>query len=511
MPLTAEAIEGFTKSVLGARYDDPKPIPDHHREMWALCVDPHPQVAIAAPRGSAKSTAITFAYILASVLFKEHQHVLIISANEELASGFLNDIKIELQENELITELFGFKRFIKERETEIIVELEGNYRFRIIVKGAEQRMRGLKWERKRPSLVVPDDLEDEELVASEPRREKFRRWFYGAVKPILRDGGKIRMVGTIMHMDSLLNRFMPPTKSGFTVETPLKRYTEGSKEKLKDLSPNYDGDTPHRAWLSVLFRAHDVDFENLLWPEMYSVDRLRTIRQDFAEQGMLDIYSQEYLNNPIDPAKAYFRKSDFIPMEQGDHEIRKTYYAAADLAITQTKRSAYSAMPVGGMDCDRKLYITDMRRGRFDSLEIADEVFSIHARWDIAVFRMESENIQKSIGPFLYDRMNRTGIYLNVDAKPPTKDKESRAQTLRAMMRAGQVKFDKEAEWYPDLEEELIHFPKWTTCDQVDALAWLALLVHEMIEAPTAQEYDEEVWDLEHQNYYEGINTVTGY
>jgi len=511
MPLTAEAIEGFTESVLGARYDDPKPIPDHHIKMWRLCVSDHPQVAIAAPRGSAKSTAITFAYVLASVLFKEHQHVLIISANEELASGFLNDIKVELQENELITELFHFKRFVKERETEIIVELDGGYRFRIIVKGAEQRMRGLKWERKRPSLVVPDDLEDEELVASEQRREKFRRWFYGAVKPILRDGGKIRMVGTIMHMDSLLNRFMPPAKSGFTVNSPLMVETESDPEKLKLMKPKYDGDTPHRSWLSVLFRAHDTEFNHLLWAEMYPESRLRVIRQDFAEQGMLDIYSQEYLNNPIDPAKAYFRKSDFLPMEQGDHEIRKTYYAAADLAITQTKRSAYSAMPVGGMDCDRKLYITDMRRGRLDSLEIADEVFSIHQRWDIAVFRMESENIQKSIGPFLYDRMNRTGTYLVIDAQPPTKDKESRAQTLRAMMRAGQVKFDKEAEWYPDLEEELLHFPKWTTCDQVDALAWLALLVHEMIEAPTREEYEDEEWELAHDGFDYGLNEVTGY
>lgn len=505
MPLTAQAIEGFTKSILGERYDDPKPIPEHHREMWALCVDPHPQVAIAAPRGSAKSTAITFAYVLACVLFKEHQHVLIISANEELAAGFLNDIKIELQENELIAELFGFKRFIKERETEIVVELEGNYRFRIIVKGAEQRMRGLKWERKRPSLVIPDDLEDEELVASEVRREKFRRWFYGAVKPILRDGGKIRMVGTIMHMDSLLNRFMPPPKSGYTIETPLKRYTSTHGKA------NYSGDTPNRSWKSLLFRAHDIEFKNLLWPEMYSAERLKTIRQDFAEQGMLDVYSQEYLNNPLDVTKTYFRKSDFLPMEQGDHEIRKTYYAAADLAITKTKRSAYSAMPIGGMDGQRKLYITDMRRGRWDSLEIADEVFSIHARWDIATFRMESENIQKSIGPFLYERMNRSGIYLHIDAKPPTKDKESRAQTLRAMMRAGQVKFDKEAEWYPDLEEELLHFPKWSTCDQVDALAWLALLVNDMIEAPTAEEYENEEWESEHQNFYEGLNAVTGY
>lgn len=493
--LTSAAIEGFTKSVLGARYDDPKPVPWHHREMWELCCSDHPQVAIAAPRGSAKSTAITFAYVLSSVLFRDHQHVLIISANEELASGFLNDLKIELQENETLQELFGFKKFVKERETEIICEMADGYRFRIIVKGAEQRMRGLKWERKRPSLVVPDDLEDEELVASEARREKFRRWFYGAVKPILRDGGKIRMVGTIMHMDSLLNRFMPPKKDKDTVDEPLKMYSKAD-----------------RAWKSVLYRAHSTDFKHLLWPEMYPEARLRSIRQDFAEQGMLDVYGQEYLNNPIDQTTAFFRKSDFLPMTENDKETYKTYYASGDLAITQNKRSAYTAMPVGGMDEKRTLHITDMRRGRFDSLEIADEIFSIHKRWSVDTFRLESENIQKSIGPFLYERMTRTGEYLNIDAKPPTKDKEARAQTLRAMMRAGQVKFDKEADWYPDLEEEMLHFPKWPTVDQVDALAWLAMLVNEMVEAPTREEMEKEEWEDEFWDQQEqGVCLTTGY
>lgn len=482
-------------SVLGARYDDPKPIPDHHREMWELCCSDHTQVAIAAPRGSAKSTAITFAYVLASVLFREHPHVLIISANEELAAGFVNDIKVEIQENEALQDLFGFKRFVKDSGSEIIVEMKDGYRFRIIAKGAMQRMRGLKWERKRPSLVIPDDLEDEELVMNEDRRTKFRRWFYGAVKPILRDGGLIRMVGTIMHMDSLLQRFMPSLKSPETVNDPLRMYT-----------------TEDRAWKSVLFRAHSNNFEHLLWPEMFPAERLKKIRQDFAEQGMLDIYGQEYLNNPIDETTSYFRKGDFLPMREGDHEIRKIFYAAGDLAITKNKRSAYTALPVAGMDADGVLHVVDMRRGRFDSLEIADEIFSIHKRWDVDTFRLESENIQKAIGPFLYDRMRREGNYINIDAKPPTKDKESRAQTIRAMMRAGQVRFDKTADWYPDLEEEMLHFPKWTSVDQVDALAWLALMVNEMVEAPTDADIDEEEYEAMLVDDFEfEVNPVTGY
>lgn len=491
--LDAQVIQGFSESILAARYDDPKSTPWHHLEMWELCCSDHPQIAIAAPRGSAKSTAITFAYILAAVLFREHQHVLIISANEELAAGFLNDIKIELAENEVLTETFGFKKFVKERETEIIGEMKDGYRFRIIVKGAEQRMRGLKWERKRPSLVVPDDLEDEELVASETRREKFRRWFYGAVKPILRDGGKIRMVGTIMHMDSLLNRFMPPKKSPYTVNEPLKMYS-----------------TEKRAWKAVLYRAHTPDFSHLLWPTMYSKERLMAIRQDFAEQGMLDVYGQEYLNDPVDLTTAYFRKEDFLPMREMDFETHKTYYAAGDLAITQNKRSAYTALGVGGMDSNRTLHIVDIRRDRWDSLQIANEIFSINDRWDVDTFRMESENIQKSIGPFLYEMMPTKG-YLNIDAKAPTKDKESRAQTLRAMMRAGKVRFNKEASWYPDLEEELLHFPKWPTVDQVDMLAWLALLVSEMSQGLTETEEAEEEWEETHEFEEAGVSLITGY
>lgn len=517
--LDAKTIQGFSETVLALRYDDPKPTPAHHIEMWDLCCSENPQVAIAAPRGSAKSTAVTFAYVLASILFREHSHVLILSANEELASGFLNDIKVEFNENETLCKLFAFKKFTKERDTEIIGQMADGHRWRIIVKGAEQRMRGLKWERKRPSLVLPDDIEDEELVQSEQRRIKFRRWFYGAVKPILKDGGKIRMVGTIMHMDSLLMRFMPPRNSLYTVSTELRMFTESDPEKIKairDANP-MSTETPERAWKSILYRAHNKDFTKLLWPSMYSAERLKTIRQDFAEQGMLDVYGQEYLNDPIDETTSYYKKADFLSIEQHHRTTRKIYYAACDLAITQNKRSAYTAIIVGGMDSDRILHIVDVRRERMDSLQIAEELFSVQDRWSIDTFRMESENIQKAIGPFIYERMGRRrpdgSLYpfINIDAKNPTKDKEARGQTLRAMMRAGRVRFDKEADWYADLEEEVVHFPKWPTLDQADCLAWLALLVNDMVEAPTDSEAEDEEYEAEWDEEVYGRNGTTGY
>lgn len=324
------------------------------------------------------------------------------------------------------------------------------------------------------------------------------------------------MVGTIIHMDSLLNRFMPPTKSAYTVETPLKRYTEHDPEKLKLITPRDSNDTPDRAWHSVLFRAHDPDFSQLLWPEMFPEERLRKIRADFAEQDMLDVYGQEYLNNPIDDATSYFRRDDFIPMHECHFETHKTYYAAGDLAITANKKSAYTVFVIAGIDSEGVLNVEDVRRGRWDSLEISDEMFSVQIRWSPDTFRLESENIAKSIGPFIYNRMGKTvkGVYqpfINIDAQSPTKDKIARSQSIRAMMRAGKVRFNKEASWYPDFEEELIHFPKWPYKDQVDSFSWLGMMLEEMVEGPTNEEYDEDEWEGSHDNQNIGACSVTGY
>jgi predicted phage terminase large subunit-like protein len=491
----SDAVWGFARKYLVGRYDEPKPIPDVHREWWALCMSEYPQVAIAAPRGHAKSTCITFAYTLFILLTKRSQHLLLLGSNEALASAFLHDIKAELNENEALRRDFGLERLIKETETDLIVELTGAHKFRIVVKGAGQRMRGLKWERKRPDTCVFDDMEDEEMVLNEGRREKFRRWFYGTVRPILRGGGKIRGVGTIIGFDSLLERMMPSEKSAQTVKEPLRVYSSDPK-----------------GWASIKYRAHSHDFAEILWPEQRNAEDLKKIRSEYAAMGMLDIYGQEYLNDPIDPTTAYFRQQDFIAMKPADFETRKAYYAAGDLAIGENDRSAYTVLVVGGLDNDGFLNIVDVRRGRLDGEQIVDEIFSIHARWDEQMFRLESENIEKAIGPFLYRKMDETGVYINISSKAPTKDKDKRAQSIRARMRAGKVRFNKEAEWYADFEEELLKYPKAPFKDQVDAISWLGLMLEEMIEPETDKELEEEEYQMAFEEHTSmGRCASTGY
>ena len=126
--------------MLAKKYDGTTPTPQCHLEWWELCASKDPLVAIAAPRGHGKSTAITHAYTLSAMLFRHKRFGVIVSDTETQAVNFLNDIKAELRDNEDLIELFGVKGFKKDTETDIIVELNDGYTFRLMVRGAEQRV-----------------------------------------------------------------------------------------------------------------------------------------------------------------------------------------------------------------------------------------------------------------------------------------------------------------------------------------------------------------------------------
>jgi phage terminase large subunit-like protein len=51
-------------------------------------------------------------------------------------------------------------------------------------------------------------------------------------------------------------------------------------------------------------------------------------------------------------------------------------------------------------------------------------------------------------------------------------------------MRVGAVKFNKEDDWWPDFEEELLRFPRGGHDDQVDALSILGRGLNKFLEAP---------------------------
>jgi len=193
------------------------------------------------------------------------------------------------------------------------------------------------------------------------------------------------------------------------------------------------------------------------------------------------------------------------------------YYAAGDLAIGEKEHSDYTCFIVGGMDSEGYLYIVDMVHGRFDGQELVQEMLNIQKRYKPEIFLLETEKVDKAIGPFLETEMRRQNSFINIEKKTPTKDKVARARGISARVKQGGVFFDKDTDWYDLLEADLMTVTssgiKARHDDRVDALSWLGIAINEFYEAPTQQELDDEEYEDEYYESFYGIgrNTVTGY
>lgn len=481
--VTADVIAGVTRSLLATKYDNPRPIPPFHPEMWELFCSDEPKAAAAAPREHAKSTAITHAFVLTMMLFRIKSFCLLVSDTEGQAAEFLGDIKAELNDNDKLRETFGIKKILKDTETNIIVQFKDGEKFRIIAKGSEQKVRGLKWLNKRPDLIVCDDLENDQIVMNDERREKFRKWFYNALVPCGSDTCWIRVVGTILHLDSLLNRLMENEK-----------------------------------WKTLFYEACDENFENILWPEKFPESRLRDKYEDYVEDGNPEGFSQEYRNQPVDIKTLFFKKDYFIDFERDKNDLEilpnLEYYAGADFAVSEKEKADYTVFVVVGVCPEGMLHVVDVIR--FKGNDHVGELIAAQKHWKINMWMFESGQISKSIEPFLITEMRRTGVILNYDTHTPTQSKTARARSIQGYHKSGFIKYDKEKEWWGPFEAELLMVagsgPRGRHDDQFDAFAYVGMAVDQFYEPQT----DEEIEEDEYQEAFEAYNdlgrcSTTGY
>lgn len=522
MKLTAQAVEGFAKTLLVKDFDDAAETPEFHRQIWEICCSDDKLVAVAAPRGHAKSTAVSFIYVLAAVLFRQAINVVLVANTEEQAKNFLDGIRKALTLNDDLISLFGVQELETDTKTELVARMEDGHRFRIIAKGSGQQVRGMLWEAKtRPDLIVGDDLENDEMVMNDERRATFRQWIIGALLPSLSPRGKVRIVGTILHLDSFLARIVP---------------LEGDRDSQEDFGglrfsfkPPKPGDLKAgRMFKGYLYKAHIGDHPSeikndthMLWPARFKKEDYENLYLANKDIGHPELYAQEYLNRPLDPSLAFFRKSDLIPWSKEDHDAISEgrrpllFYAGGDLAITEKERADWTAFVVVGIDSNGIMYVMDVIRDRMDGRKIVNEIIALQKKWKLQWFALEQDKTAKSILPFLKEEMIKPhNDIVNIVPIIPHTDKTARAYSMQGRMRIGAVKFKKNAEWYPILEGELLTFPRGKYDDQVDALSCIGLALQKLSQAATLEEeIEQEIREQEEITLSgnDGRSSITGY
>ena len=138
-------------------------------EIFSILSDEKIKLAvIVAFRGSAKSTLITTAYVLWSILgVQQKKFIIIHGRTEREARQYLSNIKFELEHNELLKKDLG--PFDEEKNsignaTALIVK---NLNAKIMISSTEQSIRGMRHGEHRPDLIILDDVEDTNSVRTQ--------------------------------------------------------------------------------------------------------------------------------------------------------------------------------------------------------------------------------------------------------------------------------------------------------------------------------------------------------
>jgi predicted phage terminase large subunit-like protein len=412
------------------------PTPSFHQEIYEVYEnDEIKRIAIAAPRGHAKSTITDVVYLAWVIVHKKANFVLLVSDTYSQAVLFLDALKAELESNDKLKSFYGSLKSNSWSEGEIITN-------GIMIKaiGAGMKLRGLKYHEHRPDLIIFDDLENDELVESKERREKLEHWFGKAVIPSLAKEGRLIAIGTILHYDSLLYKLLDPTK-----------YPGFYKKTYKAIN----------------------DF-GALWPEHLNLVELEKIKNDLMTQGQGYFFYQEYQNDPVSDENRKFKleKIRYIngSIDAGFDAKLTATYISIDRAYSTDKTADFTAIIVNRVDTDNNWYIVQAERFKGTEKELIDKIFDLKTYYNPIKIGIEQKAFKYTLEPALKDEMRRrNSFFLVEELKDLGKAKNVRIEGLVPRFESGSVYLRREQS---DLIDELIKFPKAMHDDLIDALAY---------------------------------------
>jgi len=404
--------------------------------------------AIAAPRGAGKTSIVGLAIPARKILFREVDFLVYVSSTNTHAVQQTENLKYELSTNQTIKKLFGTTKTDNWAKDQWVVRVGGDgdsHEVNVLPRGAGQQIRGNNWRGNRPNLIIVDDLEDPEEVVNEDIRKKQKTWFFAdlvnAVNMTDTDW-EIIVIGTVLHEASLLEHLLN-----------------------------------NKNWASTRLEICD-DAYCSKWPSRFTDDHIKKIVSGYRETGDLDIFAREYRNQPISFEDATFSPKLFKSYREGpDFKDRNLInIVIVDPAKSVKMHSDDSAIVGVGIDTrGQVIYVRRVIAGKMYPEELYRNIFSMAAELKAQTVAIEVTSLHEFITAPLKNEMIRTGHIFNLVELNARKSKEDRIKMLAPLYRRGMI-YHEEAQC-AQLESQLISFPRSTSWDVMDALAYVIQVI----------------------------------
>jgi len=403
---------------------------------------------IKAFRGSAKSTNTCYVALHRAEQEQAH-YTLIISDTATQAEALVADISDMLRDSKLKYKV------IRDVAGEIELLVNGK-RYFIVGKGAGSSMRGIKRNRKRPDLIILDDIINDELVMNRLRVDRLNRWFYKALLPSLSPDGEIYAVGTPLSQNDL---FMHLCSLHDTIEIPL---------------------------------AVNV------WSDRFPSKWIDNKKQEYINAGMLREFKQEFELILTDSETRLFDMSKIKYISENEIPKDLTWVLVCDLAISEASSADFSALVAVGIDNNGKLYFYPTR-GRWKPSEVAREIFRLVDRFEILDVGIEQGATYLAVKEHLDQLQLDYQNYFNIiELKHQGKAKISRIKSLEPIVNANRMNIIDNGEASEELVEQM-ELTDHTMCmathdDILDASAYITsmdiALADSLIDEDIEDDYD---------------------
>lgn len=498
-PLTGEhgvrrALAAVDLSYFGRAYLQhyfKRPSPEFHEELDALWTEGvmkgrNPSIdakeinqmegsrqVVAAPRGHAKSTNLTFKDSLHATLYQYKHYILIISDSSDQAEAFLEDIRTELEDNLAIREDFGELKGEKVWRNGVILTKTD---IKLDAVGSGKKIRGRKHRNWRPDLIVLDDIENDENVNTAEQRGKLKNWFDKAVSKAGDTYTDIMYIGTVLHYDSLLCKVMNNARYKARKYRAVISYADdiGLWEEWEKLYTNLF-DEFHREHAREFYEEHEQEMlqgAEVLWEEKLSYYDLMEMK---LTEGTAS-FNSELQNDPVDPDNATFNEEWFDYYDDTPIDFRDPDFflvGSNDPSLGKNKRSDTSS--IIGLAVSRKtgyMYVVDADIARRHPDVIIDDAIALGARYrrdikPLRAFGVETVQFQFYFKEVMAKRSAEVGEYLPIKEIQSSGNKIMRIESLQPLIKNHYIKFSRR---HKALITQLLEFPMGRNDDGPDGL-----------------------------------------
>jgi len=457
------------------------------------------RIAVAAPRGHAKSTIVSLVHVLWCICYYKEQYIVIVSNTADQSADLLKTVKDELESNPLLIADFpdvaeppgikpGPERW---REKDIITR----NKIKVIALGAGQKIRGRKHMQYRPTLILLDDIENETEVDSADLRENKMKWFQ---KAVLKAGTtaqtNVIVVGTILHYDSLLSKlFDKKEMPGWSSHKYQAVESWAVNENLWQFCQNiftcqeeYKGETGSIAALDF-YKANKkrmLEGTKVLWPEREDYYQLMEIRWADGQYS----FDSEKQNEPVDPDSCLFAEKNFKYWDDDYSSIDDLFaklggdadiYGACDPSLgLQGKTRDYTAIvTLLHHKSTGHMYVIDAVISKRKPLETIKTIIEYHRIRKYRKFTIETNQFQDYMADELIRISAQERVNVPVEKIESKGNKQGRIELLEPLVTTGVLRFSRK---HRILMNQLRQFPKAAHDDGPDALEMAVSLIRSL-------------------------------